>query len=77
MSGSPYFVRPCPSCGRSTQIRVDFLGRMVCCQHCRREFSATDPHNESAALDDPVQYWINYTEHNVLLDEPLVGRQPR
>lgn len=77
MNGAPFFVRPCPSCGRSTQIRVDLLGRDVCCQHCRREFVASDPECESAALDDPVQYWINYTEHEFTPDERYSANNPR
>ena len=63
MSGKTFFVRPCPSCGRTTQIRIEFLGLNVCCQHCLRQFPANDPESESAALNDPIQYWAEYTEH--------------
>jgi hypothetical protein len=38
-----YFVQECPTCGRSLQIRVAYLGRCVVCQHCDGRFEACDP----------------------------------
>lgn len=38
-----YFVQECPTCGRSLQIRVAYLGRQVVCQHCNGLFEACDP----------------------------------
>ncbi len=38
-----YYVHECPTCGRSVEIRVEFLGREVSCRHCRGQFLATDP----------------------------------
>lgn len=43
MSGATYFVQECPTCGRRLQVRLEYLGRVVVCQHCRGEFEATDP----------------------------------
>jgi DNA-directed RNA polymerase subunit RPC12/RpoP len=43
MSNSTYFVQECPTCGRHLQIRVEYLGRKVVCQHCRGSLIATDP----------------------------------
>ncbi len=43
MSRSTYFVQECPTCGRTLHVRVEYLGRQVTCQHCRRQFVATDP----------------------------------
>ena len=43
MSRSTYFVQECPTCGRSLQVRVEYLGRQVVCQHCNRPFEACDP----------------------------------
>lgn len=37
-----FFVN-CPTCGRSLQVRVAYLGKTVACQHCRGKFTATDP----------------------------------
>ncbi len=35
-----YFAQPCPSCGRHLQVRIEYLGRSVACQHCERQFDA-------------------------------------
>ena len=43
MSNSTYFVQECPTCGRRLQIRVEYLGKGVVCQHCRGRFVACDP----------------------------------
>lgn len=40
MSRSTYFVQECPTCGRGLQIRVEYLGRQVVCQHCHGRFEA-------------------------------------
>jgi transcription elongation factor Elf1 len=42
MSRSTCFVQECPTCGRSAQIRVAYLGRQVVCQHCGGQFQARD-----------------------------------
>jgi hypothetical protein len=43
MSRSTCFVQPCPTCGRSLQIRVEYLGREVVCEHCHGKLRAADP----------------------------------
>ena len=43
MSNPTYFVQECPTCGRRLQIRVEYLGRKVVCQHCQGQLVATDP----------------------------------
>ena len=43
MAGAIYFVQECPTCGRRLQIRVEYLGRRVVCQHCQGRFLAVDP----------------------------------
>ena len=42
MSKSTYFVQECPTCGRNLEVRVEYLGRKVMCQHCRGQFLASD-----------------------------------
>ena len=37
-----YFVRPCPTCGRSLQIQVQYLGRTLTCQHCHGKLEAVE-----------------------------------
>ncbi len=43
MTNSMYFVQECSTCGRRLQIRVEYLGREVVCQHCRGKLLAQDP----------------------------------
>lgn len=45
MSNSTYFVQECPTCGRRLNIRVEYLGRSVVCQHCSGRFVAHDASN--------------------------------
>ena len=42
MAGTTYFVQQCPTCGRNLQIRLQYLGKRVVCQHCGAKFSASD-----------------------------------
>ena len=43
MPGGTYYVQECPTCGRSLQVRVEYLGKRVACQHCGAKFEACDP----------------------------------
>jgi hypothetical protein len=43
MPNSTFFVQECPTCGRRLQIRVEYLGKKVACQHCRGWLVASDP----------------------------------
>jgi hypothetical protein len=43
MANPTYYVQECPTCGRRLQIRVEYLGRRVVCQHCRGSLLAADP----------------------------------
>lgn len=38
-----YFVQECPTCGRNLQVRVEYMGKRVVCQHCKAKFEACDP----------------------------------
>lgn len=46
MANTTYFGQECPTCGRKLNIRVEYLGKKVVCQHCRATFQAWD--NEGA-----------------------------
>jgi hypothetical protein len=37
------FIQECPTCGRRLQIRVEYLGRKMVCDHCHGRFLAKDP----------------------------------
>ncbi len=51
MSGTMFFLRECPTCGRRLQIRVEYLGRLVRCNHCEGRFEATDPSMSTSNSD--------------------------
>ena len=53
MPGATYFVQECPTCGRCLQIRVEYLGKRVACQHCQGKFLAADPANRRGGIVDP------------------------
>jgi hypothetical protein len=42
MASVTYFVQECPTCGRRLQIRVEYLGKRVACQHCQGTFVAAE-----------------------------------
>ena len=64
-----YFVCACTHCQRSTEIEIKKLGRLTRCQFCGQNFLAIDASNQSAALDDPLNYWIRYTDHGFSTNE--------
>ena len=55
-----FFVKECPTCGRKLQVRIEYLGREMMCNHCGGDFVADDEvskHNNSdagAAIIDRV-----------------------
>ena len=42
MSKTTYFVQECPTCGRNLEIRVEYLGKKVICQHCQGRLLASN-----------------------------------
>ena len=40
MVGSSHFVKSCPTCGRTLQVQVRYMGREVTCGHCHGRFLA-------------------------------------
>ena len=52
MPSATYFVQGCPTCGRRLQIRVEYLGKKVVCQHCQGNFVAIDPASSRVELVD-------------------------
>jgi hypothetical protein len=47
MPRSTYFVQECPTCGRNLQVRVEYLGKQIVCQHCSARFAACEPGSEA------------------------------
>ena len=54
MSKATYFVQECPTCGRNLEIRVEYLGKKVACQHCRGQFLATDVQAPASLSDSAL-----------------------
>lgn len=44
-----YYVQECPTCGRNLQVRVEYLGKQVVCQHCGARFEAYQPGSAAVA----------------------------
>ncbi|MCH2370859.1 MAG: hypothetical protein MK324_10065 [Pirellulales bacterium] len=42
MSQTTFFVKECPTCGRNLQVRIEYLGREMMCNHCGGDFVADD-----------------------------------
>ena len=56
MVGSSHFVKSCPTCGRTLQIQVRYIGREVNCGHCDGRFLAFHDdlaENTLSGLDSP------------------------
>jgi lysine biosynthesis protein LysW len=59
MPHNTYFVQECPTCGRKLEVRVQYLGKQVICQHCGARFEAYDA---SSASYPPPPSTINMLE---------------
>ena len=62
MSLKSYYAQKCPSCQKMLSIDVETLGFSVVCRHCKSEFTAKDNAQSSAAIDDPINFWVNFTD---------------
>ena len=51
MPNSTYFVQECSTCGRKLQVRIEYLGKKVACQHCGAKFAAVD-HSTGSVADE-------------------------
>lgn len=54
MPRSTYFVQDCSTCGRKLQVRVEYLGKKVACQHCGARFVAADQAEVDVHSDSEV-----------------------
>lgn len=77
MSSRTIFVRACPTCGRSLEIRVELLGRHVECVHCSANFLASEENTRSEddlridrVLARAQQYIDSVTPPNPAATEP-------
>lgn len=51
MVGGAHFVKSCPTCSRTLQIKVQYMGRRVSCGHCHARFLATESDSAHAMND--------------------------
>ena len=65
-----YFVRNCPTCGRSLQIRVELLGRDVECVHCGGKFNTSDQVDtpREHRIDQALEKAQRYIDSNAPVD---------
>jgi len=80
MTKATYFAGSCPTCGRMLEIRVELIGKEVCCQHCNAHFVATLHPNAHVTdrqidllLDRADQYLLNHHWQNDFSDQPQNG----
>ncbi len=78
MPNATYFDQECPTCGRRLQIRVDYLGKRVACQHCQGTFMAAESSNLRGDAADQASALLRRA--NELLDtvaqRQLTNRPP-
>lgn len=55
MPNTTYYVQECPTCGRGLQVRVEYLGKKVVCQHCSSRFMAVQPGADAASQSSLMQ----------------------
>lgn len=63
MSTGTYFIRSCPTCGRTLEVRVTLLGREVECVHCGANFLACEqPEHDDARVEQVLARAQRYIE---------------
>ena len=64
MQAATFFQRQCPTCGRPLQIRIQLLGKSICCPHCEAEFIATacGPRPSDSEILDRVELLLSENE---------------
>lgn len=63
MPRNTYFVQECPTCGRNLQVRVEYLGKQVVCQHCSAKFAACEPGSEAYSQHNSSLSLLERAEH--------------
>lgn len=61
MAAGTYFVRACPTCGRTLEIRVEWLNRKVECSHCHGVFLASE-REERPVSDQKIEQILARTQ---------------
>lgn len=61
-TSEPLIVCLCGRCRRRNQVHVRYLGYDKRCRHCHNIFLVRDAAAESLAVEDPIRYWIEFTD---------------
>jgi len=77
MSGTAFFIQECPTCGRTLQVRVTYLGKMVACKHCHAQFNASDPDSHPIASHDNSDVVLLDRVDALLASADEMRRRPR
>lgn len=81
MRSSVFYVQSCPACGRSLQVRVNYLGKAVACQHCHAEFVAQQeqetpaPSESGLALMDRAEELLRAVEQHKAAQREAASRK--
>lgn len=72
MSKVTFFLQECPTCGRGLEVRVEYLGKKVACQHCGGRFVAKDPSTtESEEVVDSYSTLLRRVDELLAQTAPL------
>jgi DNA-directed RNA polymerase subunit RPC12/RpoP len=73
MPRSTYFVQECPTCGRNLQVRVEYLGKQIVCQHCGGKFDACEPGSEAYSHQNSSLSLLERAEHLLTASASGIG----
>jgi DNA-directed RNA polymerase subunit RPC12/RpoP len=73
MPRSTYFVQECPTCGRNLQVRVEYLGKQIVCQHCSAKFEACEPGSEAYSHNNSSLSLLERAEHLLTASASGIG----
>lgn len=57
-----YFAQECPTCGRTVEIRVAYLGKHVACRHCRGQFQAGESRSSEPNILERADQLLSLAE---------------
>ena len=72
MMQTTFFVKECPTCGRKLQVRIEYLGREMMCNHCGGDFVADD--NSDKTESTTTNATIITRIDDLLSDESAPGK---
>lgn len=73
MTQLTFFVKECPTCGRKLQVRIEYLGREMMCNHCGGDFIADEAFHSRPELESTNAIIARVDE--LLSDEPSQPEQ--